>query len=171
MQPNRLPMWAVSLLLIASIVAAGALEQQLLKIGVPAFLGLAALLIAIVLPLAPRRPQADSGRQPLNGLAACLALASAVFFRTRYLWTVPAGYGFLWNLKDGSPSLGIAIRDGYQDQGLGRVLMQFLVDAARSRACRNVKLTVYDDNPRARHLYEQFGFTTRRLVHHMQADL
>jgi ribosomal protein S18 acetylase RimI-like enzyme len=49
--------------------------------------------------------------------------------------------------------------------------MQFLLDAARSRGCRGVKLTVYDDNPRARHLYERFGFTTRRLVHHMQVDL
>jgi ribosomal protein S18 acetylase RimI-like enzyme len=49
--------------------------------------------------------------------------------------------------------------------------MAFLLDAARSRGCHAVKLTVYDDNPRARHLYERCGFTTRRLVHHMQVDL
>jgi ribosomal protein S18 acetylase RimI-like enzyme len=84
---------------------------------------------------------------------------------------VAAGYGFLWNLDGGEPSLGIAVRDGFQDDGLGRVLMMFLLDAARNRGCRAVKLTVYDDNARARHLYERFGFTTRRLVHHMQVDL
>jgi ribosomal protein S18 acetylase RimI-like enzyme len=81
-----------------------------------------------------------------------------------------AGYGFLANLRDGTPSLGIAVRDAFQEQGLGRVLMAFLLDAARSRDCRAVKLTVYDDNPRARHLYERLGFTTRRPVHHMQVD-
>jgi len=84
---------------------------------------------------------------------------------------VAAGYGFLWNLRDGAPSLGIAVRDGFQRQGLGGVLMEFLLDAARSRGCTAVKLTVYDDNPRARRLYGRFGFTTRRLVHHMQLDL
>ena len=84
---------------------------------------------------------------------------------------VAAAYGFLWNLHSGAPSLGIAVRDGFQDQGLGHRLMQFLLDHARRRGCNAVKLTVYDDNPRARHLYERFGFTTRRLVHHMQLDL
>jgi ribosomal protein S18 acetylase RimI-like enzyme len=84
---------------------------------------------------------------------------------------VAAGYGFLWNLRGGTPSLGIAIRDGFQNRGLGRRLMRFLVDEARRRGASAVKLTVYDDNPRARHLYERFGFTTRRLVHHMQLDL
>ena len=83
---------------------------------------------------------------------------------------VAAGYGFLWNLRGGEPSLGIGVRDGYQDQGLGGLLMEFLLDDARRRGCRAVKLTVYDDNPRARHLYERFGFTTRRLTHHMQVD-
>ena len=84
---------------------------------------------------------------------------------------VAAGYGFLWNLRQGAPSLGIAVRDDYQGQALGGVLMEFLLDAARSRGCTAVRLTVYDDNPRARRLYERFGFTTRRLVHHMQVDL
>jgi ribosomal protein S18 acetylase RimI-like enzyme len=84
---------------------------------------------------------------------------------------VAAGYGFLWNLRGGAPSLGIAVRDDFQRQGLGGVLMEFLLDAARSRGCTAVRLTVYDDNPRARRLYERFGFTTRRLVHHMQVDL
>jgi GNAT superfamily N-acetyltransferase len=84
---------------------------------------------------------------------------------------VAAGYGFLWNLRDGQPSLGIAVRDAFQGHGLGRILLEFLLAAARDRGCWCVKLTVYDDNPRARHLYERFGFTTRRLVHHMQVDL
>ena len=83
---------------------------------------------------------------------------------------VAVGYGFLWNLRDGSPSLGIAVRDGFQNQGLGAGLMQFLLDEARGSGCTSVRLTVYDDNARARHLYERFGFITRRLVHHMQVD-
>jgi len=65
----------------------------------------------------------------------------------------------------------VAAGYGFQRQGLGGVLMEFLLDAARSRGCAAVKLAVYDDNPRARRLYGRFGFTTRRLVHHMQLDL
>jgi GNAT superfamily N-acetyltransferase len=81
-----------------------------------------------------------------------------------------AGYGFYLRWDQPQPALGIAIGDAFQNAGLGRILMQFLLDAARSHGRSGVRLTVYDDNHRARHLYERFGFTTRRLVHHMQLD-
>ncbi len=81
-----------------------------------------------------------------------------------------AGYGFYLRWDQPQPALGIAIADAFQGLGLGRILMQFLLDAARSHGRAGARLTVYDDNPRARRLYERFGFTTRRLVHHMQVD-
>jgi GNAT superfamily N-acetyltransferase len=81
-----------------------------------------------------------------------------------------AGYGFYLRWDQPQPALGIAIGDAFQNAGLGRSLMQFLLDVARSHGRSGVRLTVYDDNRRARHLYERFGFTTRRLVHHMQLD-
>jgi GNAT superfamily N-acetyltransferase len=83
---------------------------------------------------------------------------------------VVAGYGFYLRWDQSVPALGIAVADAFQGLGLGHRLMQFLLDAARSHGRAGARLTVYDDNLRARRLYERFGFTTRRLVHHMQVD-
>src|SRR5438876_4656540 len=93
----------------------------------------------------------------------------------RYLMVRPAhgreeavGYGFLMELRTAMPILGIAIADYAQGHGLGQRLMQHLIDAARRMGKRGIRLTVYDDNRCARHLYEKCGFVTRRIVHHME---
>lgn len=81
-------------LLAAGIAAALLLEQSLLAIGLPRFLAGCLLLAVIVALLAPGSPRAGEGDAPLSGLGAALGIGSSVFFRLRYLWTVPAGYGF-----------------------------------------------------------------------------
>lgn len=53
----------------------------------------------------------------------------------------------------------IAVAEGAQGRGLGRVLMLRLIDEARSRGARELFLEVRADNPGARHLYEKLGFT------------
>ena len=45
-------------------------------------------------------------------------------------------------------------------QGLGRALVQAVIDAARERGCRRVQLDVNDAN-RALGLYESFGFSAQ----------
>jgi ribosomal protein S18 acetylase RimI-like enzyme len=77
------------------------------------------------------------------------------------------GYGFLMELGAEMPILGIAIADHAQGAGLGQRLMHHLIDDARHRGKRGIRLTVYEDNDGARHVYEKCGFVTRRIMHHM----
>lgn len=52
----------------------------------------------------------------------------------------------------------IAVSANARRAGLGRALMQALLDEARKRGAREVFLEVRADNPTAQHLYETLGF-------------
>lgn len=52
----------------------------------------------------------------------------------------------------------IAVVPEREGQGIGTRLLTMLVDAARERGMADVMLEVRSDNPRARALYERFGF-------------
>lgn len=69
------------------------------------------------------------------------------------------GHSFLWDIGRETPELGLGIADLYQNQGLGHIFIQLLIDYARSiPAHRRLCLTVYEENARAQHLYHKFGF-------------
>ncbi|NLF00160.1 MAG: GNAT family N-acetyltransferase [Anaerolineales bacterium] len=69
------------------------------------------------------------------------------------------GYCWIDGLVEGTmPMLGIGISDDYHEVGLGRVLLHTLLDEAGARGFPNVILGVWEDNPRARHVYELVGF-------------
>lgn len=68
------------------------------------------------------------------------------------------GWAFLSRLDQPLAYLGIGLTDAYCGRGLGKVLVQHLVDTAKSRAHEGIELIVMQDNPRARALYERFGF-------------
>lgn len=53
----------------------------------------------------------------------------------------------------------IAVDDTHRRLGIGTLLVQQLLDAARARGAREVFLEVRADNPAARTLYERHGFT------------
>jgi len=55
-------------------------------------------------------------------------------------------------------TLGIAIRDGYRDVGIGTEMMRALVEESKRAGLRLLRLTVFDSNLRARHVYETVGF-------------
>jgi len=55
-------------------------------------------------------------------------------------------------------TLGIAIRDGYRDVGIGTEMMRALVEESKRAGLRLLRLTVFDSNVRARHVYETVGF-------------
>jgi len=55
-------------------------------------------------------------------------------------------------------TLGIAIRDGYRDVGIGTEMMRALVEGSRRAGLRLLRLTVFDSNQRAKHVYEKIGF-------------
>lgn len=72
-------------------------------------------------------------------------------------WTSPdQGYA---NLSPGTPEIAIAIENRYAGHRLGEALLREVVDLAREQGATQVALFVAEDNPRARHRYEAFGFS------------
>lgn len=58
-----------------------------------------------------------------------------------------------------SASIGIMVHKDYQNMGVGSALMKTLIDLADNWLMLvRVELEVYEDNERAIHLYEKFGF-------------
>lgn len=68
------------------------------------------------------------------------------------------GWAFLVKLEQPLAHLGIGMADAYCGQGLGKVLMQPLEAYARAHGHEGMELIVVQDNPRAKALYERFGF-------------
>jgi ribosomal protein S18 acetylase RimI-like enzyme len=83
----------------------------------------------------------------------------------------PAGYGFLRGLHRSIASLGIAIADPWQNHGLGKLLMRFLVGVAEHMQKDGIDLTVDEDNPRAIRVYEETGFQLVRRIREMRLTI
>jgi putative acetyltransferase len=63
-----------------------------------------------------------------------------------------------------SGSMGIMIHKDYQNKGVGTALMQAIIDIADNWLMLiRVELAVFEDNERAIHLYEKFGFEKEGL--------
>ncbi len=54
--------------------------------------------------------------------------------------------------------LGIVIRDGWRETGLGKILMSRVLEWMRARAFKKAILSVFSSNLRARRLYTSLGF-------------
>ena len=70
------------------------------------------------------------------------------------------GYAY-WRpqiFKPKLPLLSIAVADEYQGLGLGRALMELLIEAARLRGMDGLELHVFKHNRRAIALYRKVGF-------------
>ncbi len=65
--------------------------------------------------------------------------------------------GYCMKLKHRA-NFAIAIREKYWHKGLGTLLMEEAMTAAKEAGYEQVELGVYDDNPRAKAMYERFGF-------------
>ncbi len=52
----------------------------------------------------------------------------------------------------------VRIADSHQGQGLGGLMMQYVIDCARERGCKIVQLTSNKERPDAIRFYEQMGF-------------
>lgn len=70
--------------------------------------------------------------------------------------------GYCWiddiGRKDAMPMLGIGIVDEYQEVGLGKALLETMIEEGRRLGLERIKLGLWDDNPRAIHVYEAVGF-------------
>jgi RimJ/RimL family protein N-acetyltransferase len=54
--------------------------------------------------------------------------------------------------------IGIAIRAGYRDVGIGTEMLKTLIAHGKEIGLKVVKLSVFSSNPRAKHVYEKVGF-------------
>lgn len=55
-------------------------------------------------------------------------------------------------------SLGIAIKAGYRNTGIGTEIMKTLIDESRKMGLKVLVLDVFASNRKARHVYEKVGF-------------
>ena len=62
-------------------------------------------------------------------------------------------------------SIGIMVHRDFQNQGVGRALMNSVIDMADNwLKLVGLELTVFEDNERAIHLYESLGFEKEGLI-------
>ena len=67
--------------------------------------------------------------------------------------------------------LGMGVIESCRGRGIGKALMGATLQAAKERGFTRIELSVRVDNPRAKRLYEQFGFTEEGLSRrHMCID-
>lgn len=72
----------------------------------------------------------------------------------------PVGTGALIRLNDDTAEIvKMAVRSGQQGRGIGAKLLQALLDVARERGFREVRIETSSRLPAANTLYQKFGFT------------
>lgn len=71
-----------------------------------------------------------------------------------------AGYSLLLTRKGSSAArlYSIAVAPAFRGQGMGRRLLNDVVEQARGRGCREIRLEVRADNETAIRLYRDYGF-------------
>jgi ribosomal-protein-alanine N-acetyltransferase len=67
-------------------------------------------------------------------------------------------YGVVWFIVDELHIGNLAVDPDYQGRGIGRRLMNYILDEGRRRSMTSAMLEVRPSNVRARALYESFGF-------------
>lgn len=80
------------------------------------------------------------------------------------------GYFFLWEFNTPVPTLGIGLADDWQEQGLGKQMMDILISEARRAGRMGIELTTVPDNERAFRLYQSAGFQDLGLVSNIAGD-
>jgi ribosomal-protein-alanine N-acetyltransferase len=68
------------------------------------------------------------------------------------------GYAVLWCILDQGELANVAIASRMRGRGLGRTLLEQVLDIGRSRGVETVFLEVRESNARALGLYRRFGF-------------
>ena len=68
------------------------------------------------------------------------------------------GWGFLWSMDCEAPMFGLGVDDDHQGQGVGRMLMDEVLQHAAQRGICKVTLMVVQDNLIAQKMYERREF-------------
>lgn len=72
-------------------------------------------------------------------------------------WESPEARGHA-NLGPEIPEIGIAIEQRFYGHGLSKLLLDGVIALAREQGATKIALSVAENNPRARHVYEKYGF-------------
>ncbi len=83
------------------------------------------------------------------------------------------GYGGYRKADTEAQITNLVIRNGSRCQGVGRRLLEFLLDCARSEACTTCTLEVRSSNAHAQSLYKKAGFeiqSTRKMMYKNPAE-
>lgn len=72
-----------------------------------------------------------------------------------------AGFSMLrgWDEGYDVPSFGMFVSVHSQNKGIGSKLLDLTLKEAGKMGCRKIRLSVYEDNDKAHHMYESRGFT------------
>lgn len=84
---------------------------------------------------------------------------------------VVQAYGGLWIAAPDADVQTIAVAPGAQGRGLGRQVLDHLLEHARQDGCRRIHLEVRADNDGAIRLYENAGFGRVRVRQRYYPDL
>ncbi len=92
--------------------------------------------------------------QPVNGTESSVpSKSSAPPTRTTLV-----GFGILWRIEEEAHIISLAVDPTHQRRGLGRQILEELLNQARAVGCRWATLEVNAHNQAAIHLYESAGF-------------
>ena len=69
-----------------------------------------------------------------------------------------AGYAVFWAVLDQGELGNVAVHEKYRGKGIGRQLVQAVIDRADDRGVREIFLEVRQSNTQAQELYKTFGF-------------
>jgi [ribosomal protein S18]-alanine N-acetyltransferase len=101
-----------------------------------------------------------------------LALPMSRFFVLQQADNI-LGYGGFWKVEDEAQVTNLVVAPAERRQGRGRLLLQHLLEQARSEGCRRMTLEVRGQNEAALALYRQAGFiqqTRRARAYEKPAD-
>ncbi len=73
----------------------------------------------------------------------------------------PLAYGGYWKAGPEAQITNIVVRKDSRCRGIGRRLLEFLLDCARGEQCTTCTLEVRDSNKHAQSLYESIGFEVK----------
>jgi len=80
------------------------------------------------------------------------------------------GYVGVWIMYEQSQITTIGVDNNYQQQGIGRTMMNEVIDFAVSQKCEVMSLEVRVSNQKAISLYQSLGFETQAIRHDYYQD-
>ena len=110
---------------------------------------------------------ADRGSDTRPRVNRLLSSARSVWTRRYTTWEPGqdflAGFVGTWYMGDEAHIVSVGVRNSYQGQGIGELLLIAAIEHAMARSARVVTLEVRVSNLTAKSLYKKYGFSARGI--------